>query len=241
MQRTSPPPRIPFQFSSTLHKSLDAYILGATVAGLAIVPSATAEIVYTPAHHEIQPNRGGTGFFLDLNHDGVNDFLIVNFYSTTSADLAVWVAPEQVGNEISSNGAGYAAAIPAGVSVGSNGKFHPAQSLNMANDDFPVGNCQGPWKKARNRYLGLKFEIDGQIHFGWARLSVDCFTPAAAHVLLTGYAYETEANTPIETGKTSGTEDSHLPLPDDNRADANLGVLALGNWGLNLWRPEEER
>ena len=150
MQRISRPTRTPFQFSSTLHKNLNAYALGATAAGvavLAIVPSANAEIVYTPANHEIQPNRGGTGFFLDLNHDGINDFLIVNFYSTTSAILNVWVSPEHAGNEIFSNGAGYAAAIPAGVAIGSNGRFHPAQSLGMANN-FEVGYCQGPWKDA---------------------------------------------------------------------------------------------
>jgi hypothetical protein len=247
MQRSPRSPRIPFQFSSTLHKNLNAYALGATAAGVAafaIVPPAAAEIVYTPADHEIRPNRGGTGFFLDLNHDGINDFLIVNFYSTTSAILNVWVSPEQVGNEIFSNGAGYAAAIPAGVAIGSNGRFHPAQSLGMANDDFPVGNCQGPWKDARNKYLGLKFEINGEVHFGWARLSVTCFTPAAARVLLTGYAYETVANQPILTGQTSGTaEDLSIPRPagsqSGSQSKVQLGLLALGASGLPAWRREE--
>ncbi|MFZ0322057.1 MAG: hypothetical protein WAL56_23220 [Candidatus Sulfotelmatobacter sp.] len=242
MQRTSRTTRIPFQLSSTLYKNLNAYALGATAAGvalLAIVPAATAEIVYTPADHEIKPNRGGTGFFLDLNHDGINDFLIVNFYSTTSALLNVGVSPEQPGNEIFSNGAGYAAAIPAGIAIGSNGRFHPAQSLNMANDDFPVGNCQGPWKEARNKYLGLKFKINGEIHFGWARLSVTCFTPAAARVLLTGYAYETVANQPIVTGQTSGTAELSTIAPSATSHPAQLGVLAVGSRGLFLWRRDD--
>jgi hypothetical protein len=242
MQRTSRPTRTAFQFSSTFHKNLNAYALGATAAGvgvLAIVPHATAEIVYTSVHHQIQPNRGGNGFFLDLNHDGINDFLIVNFYSTTSAILNVWVSPEQVGNEIFSNGAGYAAAIPAGVTIGSNGRFHPAQSLGMANDDFGIGNCEGPWKEARNKYLGLKFEINGEFHFGWARLSVTCFTPAAARVLLTGYAYETVANQPILTGQVSGTsEQSSLTPPAASQSKFQLGLLAEGYRGLAAWRRE---
>jgi hypothetical protein len=242
MQRATRPTRTPFRFSCILHKNLNAYALGATAAGvaaLAITPPATAEIVYTPADHDIRPNRGGTGFFLDLNHDGINDFLIVNFYSTTSALLNVWVSPEQIGNEIFSNGAGYAAAIPAGVAIGSNGRFHPAQSLGMANDDFPVGNCQGPWKEAQNKYLGLRFEINGEVHFGWARLSVTCFTRGAAHVLLTGYAYETVANTPILTGQTSGTADNALlARPADSKAPS-LCLLALGMPGLTTWRREE--
>jgi hypothetical protein len=243
MQHPSRSPRTNSHLSPSLNNLLNAYALGATAAGvamLAIVPSATAEIVYTPANHEIQPNRGGNGFFLDLNHDGVNDFLIVNFYSTTSALLNVWVSPEQVGNEIFSNGAGYAAAIPAGVAIGSNGKFHPASSRGMANDDFPVGNCQGPWKDAPNKYLGLKFEINGEVHFGWARLSVTCFTRAAAHVLLTGYAYETVANQPILTGKTSGTaEESSLTRPASSQSNVQLGLLALGSRGLSAWRRED--
>jgi hypothetical protein len=237
MQRTLRTTRTPFQFPSTLQKNLNAYAFGAVAAGVAVlaaVPPATAEIVYTPAYHVIQPNRGGTGFLLDLNHDGINDFLIDNFYSTTSAILSVWVTPEQVGNEIFATAKGFAAAIPAGVAVGSNGEFHPESSLVMANNDFPVGNCQGPWKQARDKYLGLKFEISGEVHFGWARLSVSCFTPAAAHVLLTGYAYETVANTPIETGKTSGAETFPSRLPAHNNGEgASLGVLALGAEGLN--------
>jgi hypothetical protein len=243
MQRSSRATRSPFRVSTSLHKNLNAYALGATAAGvalLAIVPPATAEIIYTPADHEIKPNRGGGGYFLDLNHDGVNDFVIVNFYSTTSALLNVWVSPEQAGNEIFSNGAGYAAAIPAGIAIGSNGRFHPASSRGMANDDFPVGNCQGPWKDAHDKYLGLKFEIDGEVHFGWARLSVTCFTPAAARVLLTGYAYETVANQPIVTGQTSGTaEESALARPAGLQSKVQLGLLALGAGGLSAWRRED--
>jgi hypothetical protein len=110
----------------------------------------------------------------------------------------------------------------------------------MANDDFPVGNCQGPWKEAHNKYLGLKFEINGEVHFGWARLSVTCFTPAAARVLLTGYAYETVANQPILTGKISGTaEESALIRPAASHSNVQLGLLALGSAGLVAWRREQ--
>jgi hypothetical protein len=238
--RNSGSPRSPFQFSGTLQKALNSYALAATAAGVAglAVPPATAEIVYTPANQEIRPNNGGNGAFLDLDHDGTHDFLIANFYSSTSAALDVWVSPEQPGNEIFSNGASYAAALPAGVAIGPKGRFHPAQSDGMANDDFPAGHCQGPWKEARNKYLGLKFEIDGEIHFGWARLSVTCFTRAGAHVLLTGYAYETVANTSIVAGQTSGNAE-HALLAAPAGSPFSLASLALGYRGLELWRRED--
>jgi len=244
MQHASRPPRKSFQFPSKLHKNLNAYALGATAAGvaaLAIVPSAAAEIVYTPIHHQILPNRGGTGFSLDLTNHGAGDFLIVNFYSTTSAILNVWVSPAHAGNEVFSNGVGYAAAIPAGVTVGSGGRFHPAQSWGMANDDFPSDNCQGPWKEARDKYLGLKFEINGEVHFGWARLSVTCFTTSAAKVLITGYAYETVAGASILTGDTGAAQErasSENPAPSFARR-AHLGLLALGSSGMAAWRSDD--
>lgn len=232
MPRTERPSRTPLRFSPAVRKNLNAYVLGATAAGvgaLALPAPATCEVIYTPAHVEIQPSRGGVGFLLDLNHDGIDDFGIVNFYSTTSAILNVWISREQQGNEVFSHGAGYAAAIPAGVTIGSNGKFRAAQSWDMANDDFPLGNCQGPWKDAHNRYLGLKFEIGGEIHYGWARLGVTCFTPRAAKVLLTGYAYETLANTPIITGQTPATPAHAVTSTADVFPMAeNLASLALG-------------
>lgn len=243
MKRASRLRRTPCHLPSKIHKNLNAYALSATAAGvavLAMVPTAAGEVVYTPAHQVIPQNRGGVGFLLDLNHDGINDFTIVNFYSTTSALLNVWISPVHGYDEIFSSVPGYAAALPAGVTVGSNGRFHPAQSQDMANDDFPVGNCQGPWKEAHNKYLGLKFAINLEVHFGWARLSVTCFTPRAAAVLLTGYAYETVAGQCIITGDIGGAEEhSASALRPDSPSAAHLGLLALGSCGLAAWRREE--
>ena len=89
----------------------------------------------------------------------------------------------------------------------------------------------------KNRYLGLQFVIKGQVHYGWARLTVT-FSPQkpAAGVLpiLTGYAYETEPNKPILTGKTKG--------PDVITLDpATLGYLAGGASQIPAWRGERKR
>ena len=68
--------------------------------------------------------------------------------------------------------------------------------------------------------------IDGQIHFGWARLNVLIRRPSegGAHAVLTGYAYETDVNEPIETGQTSGPESAEA-------RPGTLGQLALGAAG----------
>ena len=65
--------------------------------------------------------------------------------------------------------------------------------------------CNGPWAKASDRYLGLEFLIGGEPHFGWARLSVRCdYARTRVFAQLTGYAYETVANQPIDAGNTIG-------------------------------------
>jgi hypothetical protein len=62
----------------------------------------------------------------------------------------------------------------------------------------------GPWLDVKDKYLGLKFIVNGQIHYGWARLTTQQVTYCKVRALLSGYAYESDANTPIVTGQTSG-------------------------------------
>jgi hypothetical protein len=179
---------------------------------LALAMPAAGKILYTPSHQQIPPGFD-TGLFLDLNHDGVNDFSFVNFYSNTSSTIALWASHANPNNGVFSH-LSYAADLPAGVKIGPQGPFR------QASIDVMVSNqCHnGPWKEAHNRYLGLKFAIKGKTHFGWARLNVSCVFPKAIKATLTGYAYETIPNKPILTGKTKG--------PDVE--PATLGHLARG-------------
>lgn len=65
----------------------------------------------------------------------------------------------------------------------------------------------GQWRNVENRYLGVKFSIQGQTHYGWVRLNVTLISPQTIQAVITGYAYETIPNTPIIAGKTSRTDD----------------------------------
>ena len=112
------------------------------------------------------------------------------------------------------------------------------------------GQYRGNWIHVVNHYLGLKFQINGQTHFGWARMTVNLSLLRPMQVLLTGYAYETNPNTPIIAGQQEGdagvapTEprtdggaepDAFLAVPTAPQP-ASLAVLALGATGLPLWR-----
>jgi hypothetical protein len=69
------------------------------------------------------------------------------------------------------------------------------------------GYC--PWRNATNRYLGLRFRIDGKTHFGWARFTIKAQARGVV-ATLTGYAYETVPNKPIIAGKTKGSDDNRI-------------------------------
>jgi hypothetical protein len=92
----------------------------------------------------------------------------------------------------------------------------------------------GQWKNVTNRYLGVKFVIQGKIHYGWVRMSI-----AVNHSVgdvMTGYPYETIPNKPIISGDIVGdarkTEDrsasrvqpASLATPEPQ--SATLGALA---------------
>jgi len=189
--------------SGATHQRLKMYALAASATGvgtLALTSPAAGKIVYTPAQQQIPPGFG-TGLYLDLNHDGINDFSFVNFYSRTSSQIGLWVSPINPNNEVFSN-RGFAAALPAGVKIGPKGKFHRRLADVMASVDLFDSKCAGPWKEAHKRYLGLKFIIGGKTHFGWARLNVSCVYLHAMNATLTGYAYETIPNKPIISGAT---------------------------------------
>jgi len=98
-------------------------------------------------------------------------------------------------------------------------------------------------KGIKNRYLGVKFQIQGRFHFGWARITVTT-TSNSFTATLTGYAYETIPGKGIIAGKTKGVEEI-----DDQRIastlsalqqqPATLGVLAFGARGLSIYRNED--
>jgi hypothetical protein len=217
---------------------LTMYALAASAAGVGVLSSAQpaeGKIVYTKADKQIGNSQS---LFIDLNHDGIFDFKLKNTYTTSTAGGEfdnLKAGPAQKGNSVWGHNTPfgiYASALPAELQVGPKGHFIGVAGLMAASSisggvrrAVPDGNysCTGPWANVQNRYLGFKFEIKGEAHFGWARVSVVC-SNVSITATLTGYAYETIANQPIRTGDEKGTEE-----PQDVQAPpATLGRLALG-------------
>jgi hypothetical protein len=200
----------------SLYRQLNAYALAASAAGvgvLALAPSAQARIVYTKTHQLI----GANGIYaMDLNHDGTADFLVSQFtYNTTIAH--VWLrAKPAVGNAVigatvQSCGFHFASALDRGVRIGDGQHFLSTSKVASATMVFSSNHSCGPtgkWVNVNNRYLGLRFLIQGKTHYGWARLSVQVKDESEITATLTGYAYETVPKQSIRAGQTHGTDGS---------------------------------
>jgi hypothetical protein len=237
----------------SFHTHLDIYALAASTAGvslLALAQPAEGEVVYTPTNQKISFN---VPFNLDLNNDGIADFQIRNrnYYNHEGRLVGeVGVKPMLAANRIV-NSYGYAAALPLGASIGGNARFLPADGIMAAAFYIILStqccNAVGPWQNVSNRYLGLKFSVDGETHYGWARFNVRSVTAWAFTATLTGYAYETEPNQAIDAGQTKETDSSEVRPPQNGNAQriGALGVLALGSAGQSIrgqtiWRREED-
>lgn len=215
----------------SLEHGLHLYALAASAAGvslLALAQPADAKIVYTPVHMKLGRN---VGFLLDLNHDGINDFWIFNNFSNFGNRNSYRLFAYPYGNAIA--GTKDASALPAGAEIGAKQHFS-FRATNMAHFYTYSGRIQtssGLWKNVKNRYLGLRFSINGKVHYGWARLSVTVHKHGVYGIsaVITGYAYETIANKAIIAGKTKGP-DVITPEP------ASLGHLARGASAISAWR-----
>lgn len=256
---TGVPNRESKKLSQSLRSKVDMYGLAAAAAGMSIAalsPSAQGEVVFTPAHQKI----GSKGVIIDFNHDGIADFEIAprNFF----ADGRGMVVYSHQSNRAfgAASRDNFVSMLPLGYTVGPNSarfKLGPASSVYPKPKKFLYyclagsggASCEGPWYKTggtSGSYVGFKFLIDGQVHYGWARLKLEVtgrnFQVA---VYLTGYAYETVANKPIVTGKTSGAVESGAKesetsadamRPSATLPSATLGMLSAGASALPLWR-----
>jgi hypothetical protein len=224
--------------TADLEKRIAAYcavgIAGACL--LSASPEAEAKVVYTPAHVVIDQ---GMKFDLDVNHDGVVDFVFSNGGTTFGFIQLFGVSPQNHLNAVVNEGICISsnlfprnapAALPAGHEIGRQLKFAP---YGQCMRSFFYYDIQGYWKHATNKYLGLAMRIDGQIHYGWARLNTSGVLNFQA--VLTGYAYETEPGKSIVAGdQGQGAQDAESPDPVSEPVESglSLGEPGLGKLGL---------
>jgi hypothetical protein len=241
--------------SETIDYRAKVYSVAATAAGvtmLALAQPAAAEVVVHGTN--IPFTRVVDGNFsvsLDINHDGIADFLFSLSSFAYHANFAILnVTPLTGGAVVGAAGSrgSYASALTRGAKIGPSAHF---SSKGRATIERSYGqffssrssrtrHTYGKWSgNSANRYLGVKFLIDGATHYGWIRITVDS-TRAPISATITAYAYETAANKRILAGiPAGGSADIQAQPKAESLGQPSLGMLAAGTAGLALWRRDE--
>jgi hypothetical protein len=241
-----------------LSKSLASYVAAAGAAGvslLAMARPAEAKVVYTPTYLGL-----GNSIFIDVNRDGVLD-VGIRAYGFCISEQAGSLCGEFNAINYSSyklgkflGAPGFTPALRAGQPINPASQFSAREVIASDWYQFFSGTIKPPtWvgpfanggKGVRDRYIGFKFNIGTEPHYGWLRVSVNIKNPQqhGYNAFITGYAYETEANKGIIAGaKTGAAEKADLsPSQIDPISPApSLGMLARGAVGLAIWRREEQ-
>lgn len=183
-------------------------LAGAAVFGLP--GTANAEIITN-----FTPQTAGPGQTIDINLnpllDSITDFSI----SAASAGIPSNIFLGTPGTTRFTDGL---APLNAG-DVISLANTTSTSGYLMKSHSGPTYNY--PWGGVVNgssRFLGVRFDIAGQQHLGWAEISLQKDTPAAT---VLSYGYETEIGQSIVAGATSS-----VPEP------SSLALFAAGAAGL---------
>jgi hypothetical protein len=245
-------------FSNNLDHYLKLYASAAVAAGVGILALATpaeGKVVVTNTNISFSP---GSFTYLDMNNDGIKDFAFggsLGGYGdhTWYGSLAVFpIAGGKIVGGARKPVGPYGSALTSGAKVGPSAHFSSSVAQGQltlefsgaveSGPSFYYHSLRGPWGYVGSRYLGVRFLISGQIHYGWIRMSVGWSHRAFGNI--TEYAYETTANKAITAGATSdSTDDSGSTGTNANqlfKTGPSLGALALGTDGLPAWRRRED-
>jgi hypothetical protein len=239
----------------TTDHRLRLYALAASAAGvsmLALAQPAKGEVIVT---EKTIPIPISSYYFpppkpvlISLNNNSINDFyfLLYSFaYHSFRIDLTVRpleggaVAGSWNGKDSSS-----AFALRHGAKVGPSAHFSSRGQANIERaQGFDASSIYsrklyGKWGGNADRFLGVRFLINGETHYGWVRLTVTT-EPRGFSATITGYAYETIANKTIVAGPPSTAAGVQLQQNDGSLGSPVLGMLALGASGLSMWRRDE--
>jgi hypothetical protein len=209
----------------------------AIAAGIGVTDSAAPErnsIVYTPA--SIQ-------FLGDFNQHKV---IGIDFTSENVANITINVSGRYsisfggsstfaMGEAVWQQGSAMPHALAYGNHIGPSANFRSGgvilySAWSRAHDQHI---CRGIFRKAQSGYLGVRFSISGETHYGWIALSANCGPGGKGGETyvsgtITGYAYNKLPNEHIDAGQTSSepeerNETQVAPEP------GTLGALSLGS------------
>jgi hypothetical protein len=248
-----------------LEKRLAAYALAGAAGVLGASQLASAEIVFTPANVTITNSQS---LNIDFDHNGTPEVTlsIITGFNPSSASFSAIGLRDTVriiGNRPGFAKNSYAWAFTRGQKIGQSDHFLPSSAkpwLAYANAYYfyYLG-----FPQTSNRFLGLRFKVNGQAHYAWVGFSSVHVSfnnrVAIISAAIRGFAYETVPNRTILAGQIKGTFDEAGVMPEDSngafsgaKATASahvanqvqlppmLELLAFGSSVIDIWRREQD-
>ncbi|NQY08611.1 MAG: T9SS type A sorting domain-containing protein [Flavobacteriales bacterium] len=206
---------------------------GLVAAAVAAAGSVQATIVHTDVNPDVVLSTDGDNFRIDLNDDGTDDFNIsfeflsnkyndVGFQNQNSANYYAF----KTGPDYSGKTKEWVSAISYGDPIDSTAIYNwgtePYTGLNdNVGWEQVVGNAfPNPYGLFNDKtaYIGVKFLVDGQNHFGWIQVTMsDEYATTTIH----DFAYESCYDVSIIAGQTTGGCD---PVSVAENADFKVSI-----------------
>lgn len=181
---------------------------------------AEAQVIY----HDINPDILTSGFSfpdyeldVDLDEDGLNEFTVIGKNYSTTSDYAF----EGTINLSILNDAeflyvsGDLALLNAGDIIDSAASWIDENNIQILSFDPFIPD---EWSDAENKFLGIRFQIDGDYHYGWMRLGTGSYDFKQHYyspsIMIFDCAYEASAGMPIEAGVNVALPATHLEIKD---------------------------
>jgi hypothetical protein len=188
--------------STSLERRLLAYGVAAA-AGAAASACAAGRASADPMHVDpadvtLDASLGGADHDLDLNGDGVVDFRLTTLNLMGGGELVLTCQGENQVVETDER-VGNPAPLEPGDAIGPGSPFVGPAAYSMASwysSTYPF--AYGAWPGVEDGYLGVKFHISGNVHYGWIRLSAAARDPRAT---LKDWAWESTPGESIDAGE----------------------------------------
>jgi hypothetical protein len=223
-----------------MKKNLQKRISKYTAVAGAVVSAAgaQAQVVYTDVNpdysHDAPQNNGFAVYPLDLNNDQTIDFVVASkdsLYADSTMLRFTLAAPYGAGNAVAGetpSNYDYALALDMNSMVDSTLNWIAATNTMAYNVDSSNPYNEN-WNGVTDKYLGLKFVVGGNTHYGWARL--DSYAIGDS-VVVKDYAFEATPNVGIMTGNMGAslteTQIDNL-IKFVNQANNTVQVVVNGN------------
>ncbi|MCA6363391.1 MAG: T9SS type A sorting domain-containing protein [Bacteroidetes bacterium] len=218
--------------NSSILKKLKAYSLAA--GSLTAVSALQGQIVYTDINPDVSLN-GPSNYNLDMDNNGQPELQFF-FYSLVDSVSSVSMIYQVVFDNTATLGNLFQSYIafptplnngdsisPAATDWRDSSYFQGAQYLAVYNTYLNQSVSFGNWLGSTDKYVGIRFNINNQPHYGWIRLTIGA---TANQLVVKDFAYRTSPGVGLTAGQTTvvGVAEQSAGIPSIHIYDRTLFV-----------------